>query len=134
MALTSVSGFAKGMFWCYEIVGVAYDKANGLPLVNQVIVVDDDTVTTDSLGRFRAKVCGGTCDRGSSWTIWRCNAKHNGHVEIRLLGSPYSKRMKSKWRKYGINCITKDKRDADCNVWHKNLYFPTRKRGATHPS
>lgn len=111
---------ARGIWWSYEIVGIALDKSTRLPLVNQTIIVDRDTVTTDGEGRFRARVGGSTCDRGSSWTIRRCNAKHNNKITIQRVDGAGPARIRSKWKRYGLRPILHGK---ERKVRYRNLHL-----------
>lgn len=113
---------AKGIAWCYDMQGVAYDKGNKRPLVNERIVVGGDTVMTDAHGNYQASVCGITCCSTKAMSARRCNARSYDRIFVGKLNGGGSM-VRSKWKKYGLRPIARNKYREPRRVWRKDLFL-----------
>lgn len=119
--LTRSSVEAKGIGWCYEMTGIAYAKGTRRPLVNEMIIIGQDTTMTDDEGRYEVSVCGITCCRTRAMSVRRCNNKSYGHIEVRRMTGEMV-RFRSKWKKYGLRPTARSKDRASRKIWRKDVY------------
>lgn len=114
------SAEAKGRFWSYTLTGTAYDKATKDVLRNTALMIGDQLVTTDSLGRYAVTISGVTCDRGSAWQIKRCNEEAYGQLLVRRVLSEASITINSHGKRYAFyeSGIT------PCHEQRRDLYVP----------
>jgi hypothetical protein len=111
---------AKGRFWSYMLTGTAYDMATKDVLRNTALMIGDQLVTTDSLGRYTVTISGVTCDKGSAWQIKRCNEQAYGQLVVRRVLSETSVTMNSNWKRYAF-C---DGGITPCHEQRRDLFVP----------
>ncbi|MDF1674971.1 MAG: hypothetical protein P1U44_04570 [Vicingaceae bacterium] len=111
---------AKGYEGEYIVEGIMYDKNTKKPIPNEVFVINGNKVNTNQQGKYSIKIKWTTaCPSDLNYFERKRFIRKNNPSYILFSFNMKSKRVKNKWRKYGLKFHWKETK----GVYIKNLYW-----------
>jgi hypothetical protein len=105
LCLASLGSKAKGGYGKYIIAGTMLEKSTAKPIANAMFVINNDTLWTDSLGKFNYPMIWATaCPSGETRaSVRRLNRKFNPkNISIVYVYNADKAKIRNRWKKYGL--------------------------------